>query len=77
MEINLFIILPLSFLGFVVWVGGFVFMFLNIMRSDPREIEFRSDSGQSMGILPKKLDEKINVPAKREKKYYGSHPQFS
>ena len=77
MDINLFILLPLSFLGFVVWVGGFVFMFLNIMRSDPREIEFRSDSNQSSGLLPKKLDTKNKVPHKREKRQYGSHPQFS
>ena len=77
MDINLWIILPISFLGFVIWVGGFVYMFLNIMRSDPREIEFRSDSNQSTGILPKKLDTENVVPKKREKKYYGSHPQFS
>lgn len=77
MDINLWIILPISFLGFIIWVGGFVFMFLNIMRSDPREIEFRNDSGQSMGILPKKLNKKNDTPVKKEKKYYGSHPQFS
>jgi len=55
MDIDLYIVLPLAFLFFVYWVGGFVYMFLNIMRSDPREIEFRNDSGQSMGILPKNL----------------------
>jgi len=55
MDINFFIIIPLSLFILVFWVGGFVFMFLNIMRSDPREIEFRADSGQSLGILPKKF----------------------
>ena len=55
MDINLFIIIPFSLFVLVFWVGGFVFMFLNIMRSDPREIEFRENSGQSLGILPKMI----------------------
>jgi len=40
---------------FILWVGGFVYMFLNIMRNDPREIEFRGDAGETLGILPKKI----------------------
>jgi len=55
MDIDLFVVIPIASLVFIYWVGGFVFMFLNIMRSDPREIEFRKNSNQSMGILPKQL----------------------
>ena len=56
MDVNLYIVIPVTLIIFIYWVGGFVYMFLNIMRSDPREIEFRQDSGQSMGIIPKKLN---------------------
>ncbi|PHR58564.1 MAG: hypothetical protein COA44_03750 [Arcobacter sp.] len=77
MELNLLYIVPFSLFILILWVGGFLFMFLNIMRNDPREIEFRAHSSQDMGLLPKKLNRKGDVPVKREKKYYGSHPQFS
>jgi len=61
MDINLFIVLPLSFLGLVYWVGTFVFMLLKIMSSAPNEIEFRKDAGESMGIWPKKLDKSTST----------------
>ena len=56
MDIDLFIVLPLAFLGMVYWVGMFVFMMLKIMSSAPNEIQFRKDAGESLGILPKKMD---------------------
>ena len=45
-------------LGLVFWVGMFVFNVLNIMRSDPREIEFRKDLGHTMGLVPKEIKKK-------------------
>jgi len=55
MDEMLVIAIPFAIFVFVLWVGGFVYMFLNIMRNDPREIEFRTDSGETLGILPKKV----------------------
>jgi len=55
MDINLYVVIPISLIVLIYWVGGFLFMFLNIMRSDPREIEFRKNSNQSMGIIPRQL----------------------
>ncbi|MFK5938116.1 MAG: hypothetical protein QM497_06930 [Sulfurimonas sp.] len=50
-EINLLIVLPLSFLGLVIWVGSYVFIMLSVMRADPREIEFRTESGQKNSLI--------------------------
>ena len=36
---------------FVV-VGGYVYMFLHVMRSDPRELEFRRNAGQDTRLVP-------------------------
>lgn len=55
MDEMLLIAIPFSIFVFVLWVGGFVYMFLNIMRNDPREIKFRQDANETMGILPKKI----------------------
>jgi hypothetical protein len=46
-------ILPIIFLFLIFVVGGYVYMFLNIMRSDPREIEFRRDLNINSGLIPK------------------------
>ena len=56
-EINLWIVLPLSFLGLVFWVGGFVYFMLSTIKSDPKEIKYRKDSNQTMGILPTRVKE--------------------
>ena len=55
MDEMLLVAIPSAIFVFVLWVGGFVYMFLNIMRNDPREIEFRTDAGETLGILPKKI----------------------
>ena len=54
-EINLLIVLPLCVLGFFSWVGLYIFMTLTVMRHDPREKEYREDTGKDMGLLPDKL----------------------
>ena len=38
----------------LVVVGGYVFMFLLIMRNDPREKEFRKDHGWDNSLVPHK-----------------------
>jgi hypothetical protein len=50
-DINLLIVLPTAFLGLVIWVGSYVFIMLNVMRVDPREIEFRKESGQADTLI--------------------------
>ncbi len=49
----LYILLPITFSFFVLVVGGYVYMFLHVMRSDPREINFRKDHGHDLGLVPK------------------------
>lgn len=50
-DINLLIVLPIATLALVVWVGSYVFIMLNVMRVDPREIEFRKESGQENTLI--------------------------
>jgi len=38
----------------LVVVGGYVFMFLLIMKNDPREREFRKDHGWDNSLVPHK-----------------------
>ena len=51
---ELYIVLLATFAFLVVMVGGYVFMFLHIMRNDPREIEFRESFGIGKDLIPKK-----------------------
>lgn len=53
-ESDLFYIIPLCIGGFILWVGLYVYMFLTIMRVDPREQEFRKRSGLTNKLLPSK-----------------------
>lgn len=57
MDMNIGLVLSLTFLGMVCWIGTFVYMILNIMSSAPNEIQFRKDAGKTMGIWPKKISE--------------------
>jgi len=58
MEVNLLTLLAIVFTGMVTIVGGYVWFFLHIMRSDPREIEFRKKHGDTYGLVPSKKDKK-------------------
>lgn len=51
---NLYILLLIVFIFLLIIVGGYVTMFLHIMRSDPREIDYRKVHGQDSGLVPKK-----------------------
>jgi len=49
------LIVAKAFGFFIIVVGGYVYMFLHVMRTDPREIEYRKKSKDSNGLIPKKL----------------------
>jgi len=51
---ELYFLLPIVFTFLVCMVGGYVFMFLHIMRNDPRELEFRKNKGLGRELIPKK-----------------------
>lgn len=52
--------LPLVLLGAFIFlllvVGGYVYMFLHIMRNDPREQNYRDGHGHDSGLVPKNKD---------------------
>ncbi len=45
-------VISFSLVVLFVVVGGYVFMFLHVMRSDPRELEFRKNVGQDERLVP-------------------------
>lgn len=51
---ELLIVIPLCLLALVIISGGYVYMFLHVMRSDPRELEFREHTGQDESLVPHK-----------------------
>lgn len=57
---SLYILLPIVFIFLVIIVGGYVYMFLHIMRSDPREINYRESQGDDSGLVPKKDSSSIS-----------------
>lgn len=50
---SLYILLPSAFIFLLIVTGGYVYMFLHIMRSDPREINYRKTQGHDSGLVPK------------------------
>lgn len=50
MELWMVIVFCLVILFIVV--GGYVYMFLHIMRCDPRELEYRDNIGQNDKLVP-------------------------
>jgi len=50
-DINLLVVLPIAFLALVIWVGSYVFIMLNVMRVDPREQEYRKQSGTQDSLI--------------------------
>lgn len=49
---ELLIVIPLCILALIVISGGYVYMFLSVMRADPRESEFRKKIGQDDSLIP-------------------------
>ncbi|CAA6812981.1 MAG: Unknown protein [uncultured Sulfurovum sp.] len=48
-------ILFITFCFMVFFVGGYMFLMLNVMRADPSEQKFRKDQGDTTHtIIPKK-----------------------
>ena len=54
MDSELFYLLLKVFAFMIFFVGGYVFMFLNVMRTDPKEIKFREEQGLNTGLVPAK-----------------------
>lgn len=57
MHEELFYLLLKVFAFMIFFVGGYVFMFLNVMRTDPKEIQFREENGLDLGLVPSKKSE--------------------
>jgi hypothetical protein len=38
----------------IFFVGGYIFMFLNVMRLDPKEQKYRKEQGYDGGLVPSK-----------------------
>jgi len=55
---ELYILLPIIIVFLILFVGNYVFMFLHIMRSDPREVKFRKDEGIGNELIPRKINKK-------------------
>jgi len=49
---SLWIIIPFCLVLLTIVVGGYVYMFLHIMRNDPRELEYRKNIGQDDRLIP-------------------------
>lgn len=49
---ELLIVISFYLFALAVVVGGYVYMFLHAMRSDPREMEFRKNIGQDNRLVP-------------------------
>jgi len=54
MDQELFSLLAKVFAFMIFFVGGYVFMFLNVMRVDPKERKFRKQQGFDFGLVPSK-----------------------
>ncbi len=69
METDVLILLGWVFLFMVFVVGGYLLMFLNIMRVDPREKEFRKIQGHDNTLVPHKYkSEKEKIEKKKSEK---------
>lgn len=51
-SMELLSIIPLCIIALMIVVGGYVYMFLHVMRCDPRELEFRENLGQDSRLVP-------------------------
>jgi flagellar basal body-associated protein FliL len=57
---ELWIIIAFCLVLLAIVVGGYVYMFLHIMRCDPREIAFREKTGHKNNLIAHKYkDEAI------------------
>lgn len=59
METDVVITLGVVFLFMVIFVGGYVVMFLNVMRVDPKEKEFRETHGHHDTLVPHKYKSEL------------------
>jgi uncharacterized protein YpmS len=52
MEIELWKIILFCLVLLAIVAGGYTFMFFHIMRSDPKELEYRKQHGQDNSLMP-------------------------
>ena len=49
---DLLFVIPFCLTILLIVAGGYVYMFLHVMRCDPRELEFRESMGQNERLVP-------------------------
>lgn len=58
-EKEVLVVLGFVFVLMVLFVGLYVYMFLNVMRVDPREREFRAQHGHDDTLVPHKYKSEL------------------
>jgi len=53
MSDELLVLLGKIFLFLLFFVGGYVILFLNVMRTDPREMKYREGHEEDYRLIPK------------------------
>jgi len=66
MDSDVLVVLGWTFLFLVFVVGGYVFMFLSVMRVDPREKEFRKKHGHDDTLVPHKYKSELEKEARKK-----------
>jgi hypothetical protein len=51
-NMSLWIIVPFCLFVLALIAGGYLYMFLHVMRCDPKELEFRENIGQDDKLVP-------------------------
>lgn len=51
---NIWFIVGVSLIILGIVAGGYLFMFLHVMRSDPKELEYRGKNGEKNNLIPYK-----------------------
>jgi hypothetical protein len=66
MEADILIILAKTFIFMVIVVGGYLYLFLNVMRVDPREQEFRKKLGHEDTLVPHKYKSELKTSKEKQ-----------
>ena len=67
METEMLIILGKTFIFMVIVVGSYLLLFLNVMRVDPREQEFRKTLGHDNTLVPHKYKSELKKSKEESK----------
>jgi hypothetical protein len=72
-EKDVLIVLGFVFVLMVLFVGLYVYMFLNVMRVDPREREFREKHGHDDTLVPHKYKSELEKEKSKNKLMPKNH----